>query len=83
MRIKIATLAVFFIFTLTLYVPAQAATNYPFVSSWGGMGLTKTGAFTFPQYVAVDEAGTVYVTDLGNSRVQKFDNDGTYLHAWG
>jgi hypothetical protein len=31
----------------------------------------------------VDEAGNVYVTDLGNFRVQKFDNDGEYLHSWG
>ncbi|HSA98754.1 MAG TPA: HYR domain-containing protein [Candidatus Nitrosotenuis sp.] len=45
--------------------------------------MTKTGAFTFPQYVAVDESGNVYVTDLGNTRVEKFDNDGSYLHAWG
>ncbi|MFY9299754.1 MAG: HYR domain-containing protein, partial [Candidatus Nitrosotenuis sp.] len=63
--------------------PALAATSYPFVSSFGGQGLVKTGAFTFPQYVAVDEAGNVYVTDLGNFRVQKFDNDGEYLHSWG
>jgi len=25
----------------------------------------------------------VYVTDLGNKRVQKFDSDGTFLNAWG
>ncbi|MFN3654530.1 MAG: HYR domain-containing protein [Candidatus Nitrosotenuis sp.] len=61
----------------------MAATNYPFVSSFGGQGLVKTGAFSFPQYVAVDEAGNVYVTDLGNFRVQKFDNEGVYRHSWG
>ncbi|WP_179369016.1 HYR domain-containing protein [Candidatus Nitrosotenuis sp. DW1] len=61
----------------------MAAGNYPFVSTWGKQGLTTSGAFTFPQYAAVDETGNVYVTDLGNSRVQKFDNDGSYLHSWG
>jgi len=25
----------------------------------------------------------VYVTDQGNNRVQKFDNDGTFLSSWG
>ncbi|HEY8110432.1 MAG TPA: HYR domain-containing protein, partial [Candidatus Nitrosotenuis sp.] len=61
----------------------MAAGNYPFVSTWGKQGLTTSGAFTFPQYVAVDETGNVYVTDLGNSRIQKFDNSGSYLHSWG
>ncbi|MEO9310619.1 MAG: HYR domain-containing protein, partial [Nitrososphaera sp.] len=61
----------------------MAATNYPFVSSFGSQGLVKSGTFSFPQYIAVDEAGNVYVTDLGNFRVQKFDNEGVYLHSWG
>jgi len=82
MHRKIAILIACFVFTIILQ-PALAATNYPFVQTIGGQGLTKTGSFTFPQYVAVDESGNVYVTDLGNSRVQKFDNDGTYLHSWG
>ncbi|MEW6042761.1 MAG: HYR domain-containing protein [Thermoproteota archaeon] len=61
----------------------MAATNYPFVSVIGSQGLVKSGVFSFPQYVAVDEAGNIYVTDHGNFRVQKFDNDGVYLHSWG
>ena len=84
MRRKVAILVAFFVvFASVIYQPAAAAGNYPFVSTWGQQGLTKTGAFTFPQYVAVDESGNVYVTDLGNARVQKFDNDGSYLHSWG
>ncbi|TBR25437.1 MAG: HYR domain-containing protein, partial [Candidatus Nitrosotenuis sp.] len=84
MRRKVAILVAFFVvFASVIYQPAAAAGNYPFVSTWGQQGLTKTGAFTFPQYAAVDESGNVYVTDLGNARVQKFDNDGSYLHSWG
>ncbi|MEM3065574.1 MAG: HYR domain-containing protein, partial [Candidatus Nitrosotenuis sp.] len=82
MQHKLAILSACFVFTIAVH-PAMAATNYPFVSSFGGQGLVKTGAFSFPQYVAVDEAGNVYVTDLGNFRVQKFDNEGVYLHSWG
>jgi len=33
--------------------------------------------------VATDAAGNVYVVDTGNSRIQKFTNDGTYLTQWG
>ena len=29
------------------------------------------------------QRGNVYVTDLGNMRVQKFNNDGIFLNAWG
>ncbi|TBR11479.1 MAG: HYR domain-containing protein, partial [Candidatus Nitrosotenuis sp.] len=84
MRRKVAILVAFFVvFASVIYQPAAAAGNYPFVSTWGQQGLAKTGAFTFPQYAAVDESGNVYVTDLGNARVQKFDNDGSYLHSWG
>ena len=83
MQLKIATLAAFFVFTLVLYQPALGAAGYPYVGSFGSQGLVKTGAFTYPQYVAVDDSGNVYVTDLGNARVQKFDNDGEFLHSWG
>lgn len=84
MHHKVAILAAFLVvFAGLIYQPVLAAGNYPFVSTWGKQGLTTSGAFTFPQYVAVDETGNVYVTDLGNSRIQKFDNNGSYLHSWG
>jgi DNA-binding beta-propeller fold protein YncE len=41
------------------------------------------GEFLFPTYVAVDQAGNVYVTDTLNSRVQKFDPEGKYLDYFG
>jgi sugar lactone lactonase YvrE len=82
MQLKIATLAAFFVFTLIFSQSAMAA-SYPYVGSFGSQGLVKTGSFTYPQYAAVDESGNIYVTDLGNARVQKFDNDGEFLHSWG
>jgi len=83
MQLKIATIVAFFVFTMVLSQPALAAVNYPHVSSFGTQGLVKTGAFNYPQYAALDDSGNIYVTDLGNARVQKFDNDGEFLHAWG
>jgi hypothetical protein len=41
------------------------------------------GQFSLPQGVAVDSSGTVYVTDTGNNRVEKFDTSGTFLEACG
>jgi sugar lactone lactonase YvrE len=44
---------------------------------------TGAGQFDGPAFVAVDDAGDVYVTDAGNHRVQKFDDDGTFITQWG
>jgi len=41
------------------------------------------GEFNFPYGVAVDAAGSIYVTDQRNHRVQKFASDGTFLLEWG
>jgi Ca2+-binding RTX toxin-like protein/sugar lactone lactonase YvrE len=62
---------------------ANTSSSHPFILEWGESGLTKPGFFSFPQNLAVDNLGNVYVTDLGNMRVQKFSSDGTFLKAWG
>src|ERR1035438_10612771 len=36
------------------------------------------GQFDMPNSVAVDSRGNVYVADLGNRRIQVFDNDGNF-----
>jgi DNA-binding beta-propeller fold protein YncE len=33
--------------------------------------------------IAVDSSGNMYVTDQGNSRIQKFDSNGNFLTKWG
>jgi DNA-binding beta-propeller fold protein YncE len=60
--------------------------NGTFLSKWGTTG-SGDGQFNHPQGVAVDSSGNVYVTDTaccgGNTRIQKFDNSGTFLAKWG
>jgi DNA-binding beta-propeller fold protein YncE len=42
------------------------------------------GYMVNPYGIAVDDhTGTLYVTDLGNNRVQYFDSNGTAIGAWG
>ena len=52
-----------------------------FTLQWGSRG-AGDGQFEGPVDLAVDDAGAVYVADLGNKRVQKFDADGKFLAAW-
>ncbi|MGC1167066.1 MAG: hypothetical protein WA862_13265 [Solirubrobacterales bacterium] len=54
-----------------------------------GSGPGQFGAVPFtsglvgPSGIAVDSAGDIYVMDLGNFRVQKFDSEGNFLLAFG
>jgi sugar lactone lactonase YvrE len=40
-------------------------------------------AFNFPNDVAVDKDGAIYILDAGNTRIQKFGPDGKYLATIG
>ena len=48
-----------------------------FLKSWGSKG-SGQGQFDMPNSIAVDAQGNVYVADLGNQRIQVFDNDGNF-----
>ncbi|WP_146150882.1 HYR domain-containing protein, partial [Candidatus Nitrosopelagicus brevis] len=61
----------------------NAASGHNFESQWGQAGIFKSGFFLSPQHLAFDSENNVYVTDLGNSRVQKFDSTGNFLIEWG
>ena len=50
--------------------------------SWGEPG-SAPGQFNLPHGIAVDSAGTVYVADRENSRIQLFSPEGEYLRSWG
>jgi DNA-binding beta-propeller fold protein YncE len=44
---------------------------------------TGDGQFHYPQGVAVDGDGNVYIADTSNHRIQKFDSNGTFITKWG
>jgi hypothetical protein len=51
--------------------------NGKFIKSWGATGSAQ-GQFNIPHSIAVDSGGNVYVADMGNKRIQVFDNNGTF-----
>ncbi len=57
--------------------------DYHFLSEWGSFGIVEPGHFSHPQFIAVGDDGSIYVSDLGNKRVQKFSSNGEYITEWG
>ncbi|KFM18852.1 NHL repeat-containing protein [Marine Group I thaumarchaeote SCGC RSA3] len=63
--------------------PSFALGEYDYLSEWGEFGIYTPGFFSYPEYIAVDEDGNSYISDLGNKRIQKFSSDGQYISHWG
>lgn len=76
----VAIAAVLLIFTSSQ--ESWSLQNYDFLSEWGSYGISS-GQFSQPRSIAVDADGNVYVTDLGNKRVQKFSSIGNFIGEWG
>jgi streptogramin lyase len=60
----------------------EAFTTKGFEFSFGESG-SGEGQLSEPYDVAVDSKGNAWVTDTGNSRVEKFDSEGKYLAQCG
>lgn len=67
---------------LSMVHPAYADSPPSYITKWGSKG-SGTGQFNNPLGMVVDNSGNLYVADLGNRRIQKFDSSGKYLLAWG
>jgi tripartite motif-containing protein 71 len=60
----------------------QQQQQYSLIDQWGSHG-TGDGEFISPRSIAIDSQGNVFVVDVLNSRIQKFNNNGTFLTKWG
>ncbi|HTR42931.1 MAG TPA: SMP-30/gluconolactonase/LRE family protein [Pseudomonadales bacterium] len=76
-------LALFLIVGLPCLVTPVHADNPPtYLFQWGSLG-TNNAQFNVPAAAAIDGGNNVYVTDVGNRRIEKFDVGGNYLTQWG
>jgi tripartite motif-containing protein 71 len=53
-----------------------------YLSTFGSSG-SGDGQFTYPQNLAIDSTGDIYVADTGNNRIEKFGPNGKYLSQFG
>jgi len=54
-----------------------------FEDRWDFEDGNADGELYWPQRIAVDSSGNIYVADTFNHRIQKFDNDGAWDATWG
>jgi hypothetical protein len=67
-----------------LVVATPASASITFDGQWGSFSVLPTnGTFNTPSRAATDSSGFVYITDSGNSRIQKFTSTGTYQSQFG
>lgn len=71
------------VFAAIMALVAVAAADPPsFTRKWGQPGQAN-GELSSPHGICVDAAGDVFVADLGNDRVQKLSNTGSFVGAFG
>ena len=76
-------------FTLIIILIASLTVNFPynvtaeeFRFKFGSFG-SGDGQFNFPEGIAVDSSGNIYVADTSNNRVQKFNSVGAFQLKFG
>jgi tripartite motif-containing protein 71 len=67
---------------LALALPGSAAATPVPLAQLGSDG-SGAGQLHFPDGVAIDDGGNVYVADTGNHRISEFAANGTFIRAFG
>ena len=63
------------------FTSVSAAESYSLIRQWGSFG-PGIGQFHLPYSLALDSSNNVYVNDLNNQRIQKFDTNGNFITMW-
>ena len=79
------SISYFMVFIFTIIILSSSANIasaevYQFVEKWGYL---VDGQFDYPEKIAVDASGDVYVADTDNHRIQKFNSTGAFITKWG
>lgn len=81
--LKWTSVVVVALLLVIIFFPSRSVlSDYEYDDQFGTAG-SGNGQFNLPTDVAEDALGNIYVLDSGNNRVQKFDNNGTFLLEWG
>ena len=64
-----------FLVALQAQLVGSVAAEVTFLNTWGSEG-SGDGQFDNPWDVALSDTGQVYVTDINNHRIQRFDAEG-------
>jgi hypothetical protein len=76
-----------YVYTVTLTsgggVIQKFDSNGTFITEWGSEGYPDKYFSSWPEGLAVDSKGFVYITDTGNHHIQKFASDGFFVTRWG
>ncbi len=64
------------------HVVQRFSTRGKYMVHFGGTGKSK-GRFRDPKGLYADKRGHIYVLDYGNKRIQEFNAEGQFVHAWG
>jgi len=81
MKLKTTLLSIIIFNTFCTIILAQQNLNADtlvFERAWGSRG-TGDGQFIYPQGIAINSLGHVYIADTNNGRVQIFDQNGKFL----
>ena len=69
--------------SISLVDTSFAIKDHEFLHEWGSFGISEPSAFSYPQFLTVGDDGSIYVSDFGNKRIQKFSSNGEYILEWG
>ena len=75
-----------YVYTVTLTsggIIQKFDSNGTFITEWGSEGYPDKYFSSWPEGLAVDNKGFVYITDTGNNHIQKFASDGFFITRWG
>lgn len=67
---------------LILSFPVFGQDTYTYLTKIGSRG-SGNGQFDMPISIRIAENGKIYVLDLSNRRIQKFNEDGSFHSKWG
>lgn len=55
---------------------------YQFLNQFGWKG-SENEQLIAPHSIEIDKDGNIYVTDIGNNRIQKYSPNGNFILKWG